>query len=97
MLNILSVSNSCFEIMASSLKRTISGVWTYFSIDELDDSIAVCNIEKRSAKSRRVRRAPSGAEKKHARQKDCGLISVLITMMSISKRVKLRRQKMKKG
>ena len=50
--------------MASSLKRTISGVWTYFTIDELDDSIAVCNIEKCSAKSRRVRRASSDAEKK---------------------------------
>ena len=50
--------------MASPLKRTISGVWTYFSLDELDESIAVCNIEKCSAKSRRVSRAPSGALKR---------------------------------
>ena len=50
--------------MRTSLKGKPSGVWTYFHVDESDDSIAVCDLEICSGKSRNVRRPPFAADKK---------------------------------
>ena len=48
----------------SALKRKQSGVWTYFDVDESDNSTAWCIAEKCSSKSRLVPRAVSGSDKK---------------------------------
>ena len=56
----------------ASFKRKPSGVWTYFHVDESDDSIAVCDIEICSGKSRNVRRAPFAADKKNYSTKGLG-------------------------
>ena len=48
-------------------------MWTYFHVDESDDSIAVCDIEICSGKSRNVRRAPFAADKKDTQQSDYGV------------------------
>ena len=50
----------------TSLKRKPSGVWTYFHVDESDDSITVCDLEICSVKSRNVRRAPFAADKDYS-------------------------------
>ena len=58
----------------SALKRKQSSVWTYFNVDESDDSIAWCIVENCSSKSRLVRRAAPGSDKNHTRQRDYEVI-----------------------
>ena len=47
----------------ASLKRKPSSVWTYFHVDESEDSIAVSDIVICSGKSRNVLRSPFAADK----------------------------------